>query len=110
MGDSTQVIFCIECTFWSLVQSHPRAPYGFGACLSEHWKPGYGADCLPSANQSDVVIESDEGWMCFTGPKFGCVHGRRKEPLPFSFVYSVRSTITTALPLHRADKPGFLLA
>jgi hypothetical protein len=66
---------CASCRFWSVEadDEYERRPDGFGSCRSLAFYRVYGAnegDLTPAS----IAIEDDEGWGCFTGPEFGCVH------------------------------------
>jgi len=72
------MITCDKCCFWTLVTEGRYANIGFGDCVCESWWTGYGL-AHSSLSPADVVVEDDEGWGFYAGPKFGCIHGRPRE-------------------------------
>lgn len=78
---------CRTCAFWTLelkpysdgVGMRKARSAGFGACASEKFVHGYGIEFENLALDS-VPVEDDEGWAFVTGPLFGCVHWKAKEP------------------------------
>ncbi len=67
---------CAKCQSWNPFREEgfTRQPDGFGSCMSEAWKRGYGWPNDEPAPASGILVEDDEGWAFYTGPEFGCVH------------------------------------
>jgi len=65
---------CETCVHWTTDDGEmPRLPSHFGACSSDKFIGEYFSNGeLLEADR--VVVENDEGWGFYTGPKFGCVH------------------------------------
>ena len=73
------MITCSECRHWRNTD-HWSAPTGptIGRCKSPKFIYGYDIDPETELPADGIVIENDEGWGCYTGPKFGCIHGEAK--------------------------------
>ena len=65
-------MFCKDCSYW---KKNTR----LGECQSKKWKRGYWQTPGDIAND-EIILEDDEGWGCFTGPEFGCIHFQKKTP------------------------------
>ena len=59
---------CDTCKNWG-----PEVAGKMKECISEKKEQGYTWE--PEEMADDMwVVEGDEGWGCFTGSKFGCIH------------------------------------
>jgi hypothetical protein len=71
---------CGQCRYFDRVDDESgRQPTadGYGGCTNPKFFKGYNPD--PDDLPPDGIwIENDEGWGCYVGPQFGCVHGEAK--------------------------------
>lgn len=65
---------CDTCSFYKI--EGDDTPMGFGQCT--RWNFGYGIFPKDLA-ENEVLVENDEGWGMFSGPKFGCVLHQDKD-------------------------------
>ena len=61
------MITCDRCKNWEQEDN-------LGSCICDKFKIGYDYAKKEIADD-EVLVEDDEGWAFFTGPKFGCIHG-----------------------------------
>lgn len=64
---------CETCDYW---RRSPRFD-DFMQCVCPKMLYGYG---LVLTEPDQVMIEDDESWGMYPGPKFGCVHHKIKDP------------------------------
>ena len=71
-------IHCRNCTWWKVgdITINRRQPPGFGSCECQAFQGMYSIN--PVLPLDNILLECDEGWECFTGPDFGCVHGEAR--------------------------------
>ena len=73
-------MLCGQCKWWRPVverhfriREHDKKWLMLGECRHPKWFYGYGysAGDIPL---DGIWVEDDEGWGCYTGKNFGCIH------------------------------------
>lgn len=64
-------MFCKNCIHWDKKTK-------LGQCKSPKWKYGYHYS-MNDISDNEIIVEDDEDWGCYTGPKFGCIHFKAKD-------------------------------
>lgn len=67
------MVHCYECKYWDQEESGKLK-----SCDNKKWRTGYSLTDEDVA-EDEILVESDEGWAFYTGPKFGCIHGEEKD-------------------------------
>ena len=62
---------CDECRYWERNNEEKRRD--MKSCIHPKMLKGYGIKA-EQVMPDGIIVENDEGWGFFTGPKFGCVH------------------------------------